>query len=389
MYVVNGNSTLQNASFTGGVIISGNKAKAGGAVCAQGLMNLDLAATLEGNVAENGGGIYMFGGVNMNFGNGLIRANKAQGTTTSDTAKEKNAETVSGVGGGIFMADGTGSNKTTLKFANPKELGIYNNSASFAGADICANGNNTFITLPKTSEMNLTGFDVPGNMLYWAEDFANGDTGYSEGTGIRYEDELRAQSPNVKHFSADSSHEVGNYVCLDLGYDLVFVKIKNIGLQLNDDCAVTISYDKVQTDANGEVIKDGNGNPTYVLTEYRKILFSGKGTANDNNNSVYDTEIGLPSNDSWKFKVTQWSYKYDGVEFNPGEQKRNNALATAPDAIYGISKEGIKWNNGNDSDRLITIKHILKKDGSGNDINIGDFNTRVVNKMIPGGSSSN
>ena len=392
LYVVNGNSTLQNASFTGGVIISGNKAKAGGAVCAQGLMNLDLAATLEGNVAENGGGIYMFGGVNMNFGNGLIRANKAQGTTTSGTAKGKNAETVSGVGGetisgvggGIFMADGT-----TLKFANPKELGIYNNSASFAGADICANGNNTSITLPQTSVMNLTGFDVPGNMLYWAEDFANGDTGYpGNGRGIRYEDELRAQSTNVKHFSEDSTHDVNEYVCLDLGYDLVFVKIKNIGLQLNDDCAVTISYDKVKTDANGEVIKDGNGNPTYVLTEYRKILFSGKGTANDDNNAVYDTEIGLPSNDSWKFKVTQWSYKYDGVVFSPGNQERQNASATVPDAIYGISKEGIKWNNGNSSDRLITIKHILKKDGN-NDINISDFNTRVVNKMIPGGSSSN
>ena len=393
LYIKNASATSINCK---GGTFSNNTAKAGGAVCADGPITLALAANIENNTAQVGGGIYMVNGVNMTFGDasqplGLIRANKAEGTTISGTANGMNAETdnFSGVGGGIFMADGTGSNITTLKFANPKELGIYNNSASFAGADICANGNNTSITLPKTSEMNLTGFDVPGNMLYWAEDFANGDTGYSEGTGIRYEDELRAQSPNVKHFSADRSHEVDNYVCLDLGYDLVFVKIKNIGLQLNDDCAVTISYDKVQTDANGEVIKDGNGNPTYVLTEYRKILFSGKGTANDNNNSVYDTEIGLPSNDSWKFKVTQWSYKYDGVEFNPGEQKRNNALATAPDAIYGISKEGIKWNNGNDSDRLITIKHILKKDGSGNDINIGDFNTRVVNKMIPGGSSSN
>lgn len=397
---------IKNASATSitckGGTFSNNTAKAGGAVCADGPITLALAANIEDNTAQVGGGIYMVNGVNMTFGDasqplGLIRANKAEGTTISGTANGMNAEKpvekpVSGVGGGIFMADGTGSNITTLKFANPKELGIYNNSASFAGADICANGNNTSITLPKTSEMNLTGFDVPGNMLYWAEDFANEDTKYpGVGRGIRYEDELRAQSPNVKHFSADSSHEVGNYVCLDLGYDLVFVKIKNIGLQLNDDCAVTISYDKVQTDANGDVITDVNGNPTYVLTEYRKILFSGKGTANDNNNSVYDTEIGLPSNDSWKFKVTQWSYKYDGVEFNPGEQKRkNNALATDPDAIYGISKEGIKCNNDdNYYDRLITIKHILKKDGNDNDINISDFNTRVVNKMIPGGSSSN
>ena len=383
------NEAATSITCKGGTF-SQNTAKAGGAVCADGPITLALAANIEDNTAQVGGGIYLVNGVNMTFGDasqplGLIRANKAEGTTTSGTAKGMNAETVSGngetvsgVGGGIFMADGT-----TLKFANPKELGIYNNSASFAGADICANGNNTSITLPQTSEMNLTGFDVPGNMLYWAEDFANGDTGYpGDGRGIRYEDELRAQSPNVKHFSADSSHEVVNYVCLDLGYDLVFVKIKNIGLQLNDDCAVTISYDKVKTDANGEVIKDGNGNPTYVLTEYRKILFSG-----NNNNSVYDTEIGLPSNDSWKFKVTQWSYKYDGVVFSPGNQERQNASATVPDAIYGISKDGIKWNNGNSSDRLITIKHILKKDGN-NDINISDFNTRVVNKMIPGGSSS-
>lgn len=378
---------IKNASATSitckGGTFSNNTAKAGGAVCADGPITLALAANIEDNTAQVGGGIYLVNGVNMTFGDasqplGLIRANKAQGTTTSGTAKGMNAETVfgvggetiSGVGGGIFMADGT-----TLKFANPKELGIYNNSASFAGADICANGTNTLITLPKTSEMNLTGFDVPGNMLYWAEDFANGDTGYSgDGRGIRYEDELRAQSPNVKHFSADYTHVVDDYVCLDLGYDLVFFTLRNIGLKYNDDCAITFTYDK----------KNENGDGT-TPTIYRKILFTGK--AND---VEFDTTIGLPSGD-WTISETKWSYKYADTEYDPGDKKSSGKYRITKGYIYygnnfESTGEPSDYNVGTNAstDKTITVTHSLKT----NVTDISDFSTRVVNKMIPGGSSS-
>ena len=331
LYVVNTTSTQTEATFNGGTFI-GNTAKSGGAVCASGNMALTLAATMVNNTATNGngGGIYMVEGVKMTFGNGLIRANKAEGALVSSggTALEKDATTVQGVGGGIFMGK-----DCTLTF-NSTEMGIYNNSATNAGADICANGTNTSITLPNISKMNLKGFDVPGNMLYWVEDYFTGETyGDDEREGIRYEDALiQPQGVDQKYIlpyeDGETSKTITRYLCLDLGYDLVFVTVNVQGLDLGDDAIVTMSYPE----------KNANGDLTGKSVQYRNVLFTQKTSAS----STIVKTVGLPSGD-WKFDATGWTYKYNSPSFAPTHT--NGYISIVRGGITEVSITFAKINN--------------------------------------------
>lgn len=304
LYVVN-SGTRRAASFQGGTF-NANVANSGGAVSAVGPVDLSLAATMEGNTARNGngGGIYMAGGVSMTFGDGLIRANSAlQGSSNTQeytTASGKDASSVAGVGGGIFMGA-----STSLSF-NSTEMGIYNNAATNAGADICANGNNTTINLPNISNMNLKGFDVPGNALYWVEDHFTGEsyTGSNGGSmkGVRYEDALMNPEIEIVDYivpfeeGVKSKPIANKYICLDLGYDLVFVTLQASGLEHENTAIITMSYPK----------KDAEGNPTSESVQYRKVLIMGNGSR----------IVGLPSGD-WKFAATDWDFKYQEPTFDP------------------------------------------------------------------------
>lgn len=360
LYVVN-TGARKSASFQGGTFTN-NTARSGGAVSAVGEIDLTLAATMEGNTASagNGGAIYMSGGVNMTFGDGLIRANKAQGTLVQSggTALNKNHENVQGVGGGVFIAD-----NATLKFSNPTEMGIYNNAATNAGADICANGNNTSIELPNITHMSLKGFHVPGNHLYWVEDYFTGEsysTGYNSTSrsGIRYEDALKVPGLDISTYiinygGSETKKTVAGYTCLDLGYDLVFITLKVIGLlEDSDNVVVTMSYPV--TDDNGAVVGS---------EQYRKVLITGNSSR----------EVGLPSGD-WKIETTEWDYKYSEPTLTPSH---------AADGYIKIKRTGL--NGATDENLVITAEFQAKTTtGGGSNVDLSkikSFEARKVNRM--------
>ena len=277
------NNTAKNG---GGIYVAGNPSNANGKI------NLTFAANVEGNIASNGGGIYMSDRVTMTFGDGLIRSNSAiqpvNDSKKYETANKKNADSVAGVGGGIFMAD-----NSTLSFSSPK-MGIYGNSATNAGADICANGNGTTINLPNITGMDLKGFDVIGNDLYWVEDYFNGDSQsntLSGLTGVRYEAALiqGLETQNyILSFTSSNPRKLTNYLCLDLGYDLVFVTFEPVGL--DGDEIIMLDYPEKNTD---------NGNRVFTSPlHYRKVSFT----------SEEPKVVGLPSG-YWKIRDMGWNYK--------------------------------------------------------------------------------
>ena len=316
LYIKNA-GTQKSISCEGGSYVGNTASGDGGAIYASGDILLKVTADVRNNIAKNGGGLYLDGGVNMTFGNknisglGLIVGNKAIGTSAEE-----------GVGGGIYMAKGI------LSFGDQKNLGIYNNVATYEAADIYSSGNESLANLPNVSGMNLTGFDVPGNDLYWVVDEH----------GNRYEDALLDVSKelNLLTFS-EATKEVRDEICLDLGYDYVLVTIIVMGLDISHDASVVLSY-------------PDNG----IYQEYRNVLFTGTGKENEVRRIV-----GLPSH-NWKFDITDWSYKYDEITCSPDDEN---------DKIIPISRGGTR-------EVTITFK-------SGSKSNIKDFGTRKVNILRP------
>jgi len=351
LYVHN-EGNVQSATFQGGTFTK-NQAQAGGGICAIGKINLTLASNVNENTAVNGGGIYMADGVNMSFGQGIIKANKAESSTTIDSAKDGTNESVFGVGGGIFMA-----NSTSLKFTETSSLGIYGNAASNAAADIFANGNGTSIVLPNTKGMDLTGFDVPGNELYWVEDYVTGETVNGK-IAHRYEDALKDSSlPIVKiNFDNNETKTISDYICLDLGYDLVFVTLKAMGLLNEDQAKIDLFYR----------VKD---NSTDVA-RYTGVLFTGIA-----NKGEVVREIGLPSGD-WQFKPSDWF-----------SERYGNVMGVSPspyiDDFIKVTREGLnKGQTGATEDKTITFTFVPKESDIKYD-NIIESHHRVVNYMGTG-----
>jgi len=180
----------------------------------------------------------------------------------NQTAYQKDVDAVTGVGGGVFMAD-----YTTLDFDVTNTLGFYGNRATNAADDIFANGKGTSVTLPAVENMTLKDFSVPASKLFWAEDYyshyENGiyelDESYSSGTnlltmpGLEPEHNLRYQFAlqNLKRdhitlVGADKFNDFHKrkYVCLALGYEIFYVTIKKKGLQKGESAMFNISTTK-------------------------------------------------------------------------------------------------------------------------------------------------
>lgn len=366
LYINNTSSSQAKITWDGGVF-TGNEAKAGGAVAAEGSIDLTFAATVENNKAEIGGGLYMNNGVDMKFGAGLVRGNSAAQPETDTkkytTARNLDANSVSGVGGGIFM-----SNNSTLEFTASDKLGIYNNFATNAGADICANGSSTSIILPDVSNMKLTGFDVPASRLDWMEDYFNDESYISNRTslssknqtGIRYEELLKVfldGGRNIEDYMVDiplnGTRSFNNYICLDLGYDLVYVDLTVIGLKDGDYTEIICNYPK-------------DGNPT----QYSKLLFKNEDTK----------QIALPKG-YWQFVASDWSNAY-----NKPSIKAGNAEPTYYDGYVFISNT----KDGTDHDAAGKEVQAYKKinvefnplDESNPKSQVKQFQKVIVNRMM-------
>jgi len=260
-------------TLNGEGVFEKNTAKAGGGMAVNGPFTFNFAGTLQNNNAVNGGGIYLLKGTGnsdeakgatLHFEGGFIRNNTATGTAklANQTAYQKDVDAVTGVGGGVFMAD-----YTTLDFDVTNTLGFYGNRATNAADDIFANGKGTSVTLPAVENMTLKDFSVPASKLFWAEDYyshyENGiyelDESYSSGTnlltmpGLEPEHNLRYQFAlqNLKRdhitlVGADKFNDFHKrkYVCLALGYEIFYVTIKKKGLQKGESAMFNISTTK-------------------------------------------------------------------------------------------------------------------------------------------------
>ena len=359
LYVFNDEAEEKEALFSGGTF-SNNRAIFGGGACMNGKIALSMAATFEDNEAYNGGAIYMLNGANMTFGAGLLRYNSAvydygTGTTPSTALGASHAvadNPIYGVGGGIFM-----DLNTKLAFSEPNKLGIYDNTASFAADDIYANGNETYITLPITSTMELSGFKGSKD-LYWVEDYPTGDTNYPDNTSIlagarpysamRYDKALESDG-TLGILKKDVAHTLTDYACITLGYDMVFVNLVKNGLLPNDD--VTFVFYMVN---NPE-----SATPTYI--EHCRIILTG-----ENSKDVHKV-VALPSG-YWRIEEG-WGWKYNEPTLYQG--------TTAADAIDS-NKLDPKKIRINQNSKDIYIKNTVKDTPK-----IKSYDTRKRNLMRP------
>lgn len=207
----------------------------GGAVFAQGTsakVNM-TGGRIENNTALLGGGIGLINGAVMTYREGgFIRYNKALKDPANGSA---------GFGGGVWLGQESGSTGTaTINFVinttNP--FGFYSNSAESAGDDIYTTGENTKISVPDISSMDLSEYPYAHDKLYWVEDYMDNDPNYANGTHLnttgtveRYRSAIKEFHPtySVRDISTNTSLQT-KYLALVLGYELRTIKIRRQGL---------------------------------------------------------------------------------------------------------------------------------------------------------------
>lgn len=370
LYVVNNGGSQKTVAFSGGTFAS-NEAALGGGACVNGNIILNIASSFENNVANNGGAIYMMNGVTMNFGTGIIKANKAINPTGATFTTAYNAKAVYevsngtkiyngmvnngttnvyGFGGGIFMDQSTTFQLTDDAIAS-KNFGIFNNAAVCGADDIFANGSSTTIKLPAVEKMELSGFKVP-NDLYWVEDYPNEDLKYSQGTkkqiksiAKRYDEALEIDGFELGKLTSNIESIVQAYACITIGYELVFVDLVKTGLLENDDVTFTISYKT----------------PGREYVEFRKVIMTGKGA-----DTPVTKVIALPSGD-WKFVESGWGWKYLTPTYYKNEKADANKISEWPIKITKNQNKKIIVEN--------TLNSSLKQ--------IQDFEHRRSNILRP------
>ena len=292
LYVSNTSSTTaRTVTFSGGHFVS-NTAANGGGVALNGKINLILNGDIEDNLATNGGGLYLGSNGSMSFGKGLIRNNQATKNTTSMssvTAYQKGVANVTGIGGGLFM-----DSNTSLEFTDEKQLGLYGNIASNGADDIFANGVGTNVKLPNVESMILTDFKVPTKSIYWVEDYITNDTGYDKGTKQKKEgDEIRRYRDALELlkdiYKVSSAQYNDTYLCLALGYRLVFATIVKEGLKAGESAIFKVYPVGGNTDSTAP---------------YASVLLTGSSESNS-----VSKRIALAEG-KWRVEETNWSWNY-------------------------------------------------------------------------------
>lgn len=346
-------------TLSGAGIFEENKAKAGGGMAVNGPFTFKFAGTIQNNSAVNGGGIYLLKGIGsgvaakgatLHFNGGFIRNNTATGTPTLTvkTAYQKDVNDVTGVGGGVFMAD-----NTTLDFNVENTLGFYGNRATNAADDIFANGKGTSVTLPAVGEMKLSDFSVPAGELFWAEDYYShyenntyeSDVNYTNGTNgltsgltpnhnLRYQFALqnlkRGHITKVEAATFNASH-TGKYVCLALGYQIFYVTIKKTGLQEGESAFFHISSTKTdETIPNPYITMLLTGSKDFQTVEKRVALPEGEWKVTENIAWTWAYDPTKP------VEITK-IVNADNIEFSFSNKKKD-------DIITGLHDEDIEVN---------------------------------------------
>lgn len=378
LFIYNTTSDYKQIKFNGGNFIENSATLGGGGVCAIGKVDVIMNATIENNTAYNGGGIYMgcisrtaTEGAKMNFGSGIIKNNYAKknidNTAQFTTAYQGYSENLNGIGGGVFMGNGT-----QLSFSTGNDFGLYKNIADNGADDIFANGHNTKITLPVIRNMHMQEYTGPKTNLFWMEDYLIDDTEYSKGTlksenyleeGIyRYRDAQKQYKQTYTLNVTTPLELVDTYVCLALGYELVYVKLTKKGLKNNDDAAFNIYY---KDDETSQPVK------------YVDVLFTGvEGDAD------VSRIVALPTG-KWKFEETEWAWRYDNKTDADEDGKKLTILPNPNNASYIEEENGNKYilisNDINRGVKAVIITNVEKKQFEGK--KLLEHSHRKVNRI--------
>lgn len=286
LFVYNSSDTYSSSTFSGGDFTGNTATTAGGGFGAYGKVNITLSdVNINGNAAPCGGGIYLGNGANLTFKGGIIANNTATAASPSGitTGYGNVALTdLDGVGGGIALTNGS-----TLNFDVSTDFGIYSNTAATAADDIYASGQNTKVYIPKVANMDLTGYTMPVQTLYWVEDYFTNDSGYAYGSQkntsganiVRYRTALADQSETYyvmtesTDWASGSFFAADKYLCLALGYTLQYVTIEKHGMNPGDNAIFDITRQGESTPYLTVVLAcpdtgtDGIATKRVVLTE--------------------------------------------------------------------------------------------------------------------------
>ena len=305
--------------------ISGNTAADGGGIYMNGwnkcILNMENT-TVENNTAYVGAGMLFHYSI-LKYNNGLIRYNRAISragksapstmarTRHDDSSKvgpsgsaylqnDQPNENINGIAGGLFLGDHARSTFSGNSF------GIYGNYAEYGGDDIVSIGaadNGTVqVTLPDVSSMTLNDFKVgvPQAALFWAQDYINGDTGYTQykpsnatatSTVERYRTLLAKRTENIASIPSGVAYGNNQYVSVALGYKYVYVDIKKSGLKEGESAIFNIYSTK---------------DVTASSTPYMQIVLTGNAAG-----SEVSRKIALTPGD-WTVMETGWSWTYTG-----------------------------------------------------------------------------
>ena len=308
LYVYNENEI--NIPFTGG-FFSGNKAFAGGGVCVNGPINLNINNTqIVNNTANNGGGICLLDAAQMTFGIGAITANHAVSKlngSTFNTAYQVNVNDVHGIGGGVYLGSGRDKRHTKLIFSVLDNLGIYGNDATIGADDIFANGKYTTVLLPPDEKMVITNFSAAGQFS-WVKDYMTNDPKYDQGftpladgewasgKNLRYR--VALQDPDTKRYSVkpeENGTEYNCYVSLTLGYEIVYIIIRKKGLGVGESAI----FQLMQQHNSAAIVE--NAKSQSII----RIVLTGDG------NEWVEKKVALVS-DVWKVREEMtWSWTYN------------------------------------------------------------------------------
>ena len=323
--------------LTGGGVFANNTALAGGGMAVGGNILLNFEGSIQNNTADNGGGIYLLpGAATLNYKGGFIRNNVATGTMESvKTGYHGTVSTIHGFGGGAFLEAGT-TFKTEIK---DKDLGFYGNLANVGADDIFANGNNTTVVLPSVDDMELSQFDVPTTELFWVEDYVaddiqyvtNGSNMIAEGTKKddnvrRYRESLRRSLPIYKVTNEYFDDVQKKYLCLALGYKILYMTIKKTGLN-QDESAVFNVYDTKNALVSMALLRGEQSKKEEGVTQM----------------------VAVPEGE-YKVMENSWSWNYNLTEVLIGEEK-----AEAVEGKYVIQV----LEDNTDLENTITFKNTI------------------------------
>lgn len=205
---------------------------------------------ISNNIARVGGGVFLIAGARLTFNDGLIINNKATCVDNALAPKtgyywDPSTHNYQGLGGGVSVAN------AKLIVGNETSVGIYGNIADVLGDDVYSTGRgNSEVYLPNIKNMNLTGYNTATTDLRWIEDYANGDTGYANGTKAntaqgyipkRYREALEDKEKACAVEILDNGKTFTEYLALAVGYEVMNLTLQRKGLMKGENAIYKVS----------------------------------------------------------------------------------------------------------------------------------------------------